>query len=226
MQKAKIRKLKLQNRIRPNENAQKWIGGLFLPIVALGFFFPWLGFAVLACMIIGLAIAFRRGRKWCDFWCPRGSFLEYFLTPVSPQKKLPKWIYSYKFRLLFIAVLFSFLIFNIALAWLSLEGIAFAFVKTLTITTIISIILAVFFRSRTWCVLCPVGTFSGLIGGKNDPLEISFAKCLSCTNCSRVCPMGQAPYQDRKVGTFKSKDCLKCETCVVNCPSGALRFKK
>ena len=213
-----------KKRVRPNEKWQKIVGGIFIPILVIGFYWPLIGLTVLGCMVIGLAIASRRGRKWCDCFCPRGNFLDIFLTPISPQKKLPQWFYSYKFRLIFIAILFSFLIFNIVRAWPDITKIGFAFVKTLTITSVLSLIAALIFRARTWCIVCPVGTFSGLIGGKKRPLKIDYARCLNCTNCERVCPMGLAPYKDKKKGILQSRDCIKCGTCIENCPTKALSF--
>jgi len=209
---------------RPNEFLQKLVAVFFLPIIIAGYFFPWIGLSIFACMIAGLGISFSRGRKWCDWYCPRGSFLDVFLSPFSPQRKLPAWFYTYSFRLTFIGLLFSFLTFNVYYAYPDLSRIGFAFVKTLTITTILSIILAYFYRARGWCVVCPVGTFSGLIGGTNTPLKVDYGKCLNCTTCERVCPMGLVPYKDKKNGILQSKDCIKCGTCIANCPSGALSF--
>lgn len=209
---------------RPNSGKQKILGGLFLPILVAGFFFPWIGLSIFVCMILGLFIAIKKGRKWCDWYCPRGSFLDAYVQPLSPQKPLPKWFYAYSFRLTFITVLFSFLTFNIINAWPDLTGIGFAFVKTLTITTILSLIFGLTFRARAWCVVCPVGTFSGLIGGKKNRLKVDYSKCINCTNCERVCPMGLSPYKDKKEGFLQSPDCIKCGTCVLNCPVGALKL--
>jgi polyferredoxin len=216
--------VRVRPRFRPNEYLQRILGGLFLPILVAGYFFPWIGLSIFACMIAGIAISFRSGRKWCDWMCPRGSFLDAYLTKISPQRPLPTWFYSYKFRLTFITLLFSFLTFNVVRAFPNPTLIGFAFVKTLTITTILSVILAIFFRARGWCVVCPVGTFSGLIGGRNMPLKVDFGKCLNCTACERVCPMGLIPYKDKREGYLKSLDCIKCGTCVRNCPVGALSF--
>jgi ferredoxin-type protein NapH len=211
---------------RPHQKQQKILGLIFIAILIIGFFYPYIGFSILTCMFAGLLIAIKNGRKWCDWWCPRGSFLDEYIAHISPQKPLPKWFFQYKIRISFIVILFSFLLFNIYLAWPNLENIAFAFVKTLIITTIFSIILAIFLRARVWCVLCPVGTFSGLIGGQKNSLKIDNTKCTSCTICQQVCPLSLAPYQDRELGKLKSKDCLKCNTCVVNCPKKALCFLK
>ncbi len=216
--------IKTKTAERPNSKGQKLLGGLFVPIIIAGFFYPWVGLSILACMIAGMVIAIKKGRKWCDWWCPRGSFLDYYVSRFSKQKPLPKWFYDYRFRLTFITLLFSFLTFNIYKAWPSFAGIGFAFVRTITLTTILSLILAYFFRARSWCVVCPVGTFSSLIGAGKMPLHVSFAKCLSCTSCAVVCPMGLEPFKDSHHGQLQSNDCIKCESCVTNCPTNALTF--
>ena len=219
-------KLNLKSPIRPNQKRQKIIGGLFLPILAVGFFVPWIGFSILGCMVAGLIISIKNGRKWCDFFCPRGAFFDAYLSKISSQKSIPQFLYQYKIRIPFILLLFSFLSYNIYNAWPSISMIGFAFVKTLLLTTFLSIVFGIFFRARMWCVLCPVGTFSGLIGGKKNKLYVDFGKCLNCTNCARVCPMGLCPFKDKLKKTLQSRDCIKCGTCVKNCPTGALRFKK
>jgi NAD-dependent dihydropyrimidine dehydrogenase PreA subunit len=58
------------------------------------------------------------------------------------------------------------------------------------------------------------------------PLAISYEKCLSCTTCSVVCPMGIEPYKDRATGTVVNNDCIKCSSCVTNCPTNALSFNE
>lgn len=205
---------------RPNSHVQKYIGMTLIPLIVAGFYFTWVGYMVLVCMLAGIVISIKSGRKWCDFYCPRGSFLDYYITPISRGKKLPGWFYNYTFRLVFIAALFTFLITNVVLAWPNATAVGFAFVKTLTITTIISVIFGVFVRARTWCVVCPVGTFGGLIGGKKKPLKIDKEKCVDCATCERVCPMGLAPYKEK----LPNRDCIKCSTCVENCPTKALKF--
>ncbi len=108
-------------------------------------------------------------------------------------------------------------------AYPNYDWMAFAFIQTLTITTVLALILALIFRARAWCIICPVWTFSWLIWGKNKPLFIS-SKCIDCKKCEMVCPMGLAPYKDKKTGKLQSLDCIKCKTCVYNCPVKALNF--
>ena len=198
----------LKKSARPNEKLQKISAAFFLPLLLAAFFWPILGFAILLCMFSGIFFALKNGRKWCDFFCPRGAFLEIFFTKISPQKSLPQFFYSYKFRLFFIFLLFSFLGFNIFSAWPDVQKIGFAFVKTLFATTIFSFFLAIFFRARAWCILCPVGTFAGILGGQKNPLQINFYKCANCTNCRIVCPMGLSPFHDKKK--------VRCKVAIVS----------
>ena len=51
--------------------------------------YPVLGYFIPACMVLGIGIAMFKGRKWCDWYCPRGSFVNTMLRPLSPEKKIP-----------------------------------------------------------------------------------------------------------------------------------------
>lgn len=209
---------------RPNSQIQQIIWALFLPILALWYFVPAIWYSILVCMIAWLWIAQWQWRKWCDWFCPRWSFLDAYVMRLSPQKKLPNWFYSYKFRLSFIWALFTFLLYNIYNAYPDLSNIWFAFVKTLTITTILSLILALIWRARSWCVICPVWTMSWLIWWGRWALKVDIWKCINCSMCEKVCPMWLAPYKDKSIWTLQSKDCIRCWTCIKNCPVWALRF--
>lgn len=210
-----------QNKTR--QITQLILGALFLPMIAIGFFWPFLGAAfILFCMLAGIITGFFNGRKWCDSSCPRGDFLESYLGKISANKNLPDWFYSYKFRLFAMALLFSFLFTNIYLAWPSQQAVAFAFVKTLIASTIIAIILGVFSFSRAWCMVCPVGTASSLASRKKNQLFIDKTKCSSCNLCQKSCPIKLNPAQDKNRGRLQSKDCLSCGSCVLNCPKKAL----
>jgi len=58
----------------------------------------------------------------------------------------------------------------------------------------------------------------------SDKLKIDFFRCFDCTTCKRVCPVGLAPFRDKKLGELQDNSCIKCKACVFRCPSGALRF--
>jgi DNA-binding transcriptional ArsR family regulator len=63
--------------------------GLLLVAVG-GWFEPLLGFLLIGCMLgaIGIA-AYGKGRMWCDWMCPRGSFLDLVLARLSRKSRIP-----------------------------------------------------------------------------------------------------------------------------------------
>jgi ferredoxin-type protein NapH len=71
----------------------------FLRFLAAGWFLPLIGYFIPLCMLMGIGIASFRGRSWCDWLCPRGSFLDALLKKVSRNKKIPQVFRSTPLRL-------------------------------------------------------------------------------------------------------------------------------
>lgn len=61
----------------------------------------------------------------------------------------------------------SFLAYRIVASGGSLIAVGAIFVSICLITTIIAIILALAFKSRGWCAICPMGTIQDQIGKVN-----------------------------------------------------------
>ncbi len=81
---------------------------------------------------------------------------------------------------------------------------------------------------RLWCrSLCPLGGFYALVG-RVAPLRLRFqpARCSSCGDCSRVCPVAEVlvPSLDHGTEQIRSGDCTRCGRCVDCCPEGALTY--
>jgi ferredoxin-type protein NapH len=200
-----------------------WYG---LPLVVIGgWFYPLLGFLLLGCMAGALGIAWFKGRAWCDWMCPRGSFYDLFLDRLSAKRRIPAFFRSTKTRIAVIILLFAVLGVQIYFAWPSMEGIGLAFVIVLTVTTSIGIVLGIAVHPRTWCHICPMGTIANWMSGGKKPLRISEA-CISCGICDKTCPMQLAPSLDREGGVLTDNDCIKCGTCIAACPKKALAFEK
>jgi ferredoxin-type protein NapH len=49
-------------------------GVLFFTLLAFGWLYSLIGYFIPLCMIAGIGIASWKGRKWCNWMCPRGSF--------------------------------------------------------------------------------------------------------------------------------------------------------
>jgi len=200
------------------------VAPLFIVILAAGWFYPWLGFFIPLCMFLGIGIAFFRGRKWCDWFCPRGSFYDSLIKPVSPQKKIPSLFKDMRFRLAVLVVLMLAMTVNLMVRWPYAEKIGAFFVLLLTVTTALGVVLAVIFHQRSWCSFCPIGTVINLMSKTTFPLKIDSQLCIECKACGSVCPIQIAPYKFKKDGIeiIQDSDCLKCNLCIAACPKKAL----
>jgi ferredoxin-type protein NapH len=198
-----------------------WIG---LPVVIVGgWFFPKLGFFLLLCMAGANAIALYKGRAWCDWMCPRGSFYDLFLKRISARREIPAFFRKMGFRLAVLFVLIGALGWQVAVAWGDLDRVGLAMVRVLTITTAAGLLLGTVYHQRIWCHICPMGTLSNYLSEGKQPLTVG-AACVDCRVCSRVCPMQLKPYEYKEQGIMGDNDCIKCTTCVAACPKKALSF--
>ncbi|NQT23453.1 MAG: 4Fe-4S binding protein [Candidatus Omnitrophica bacterium] len=142
----------------------------FLPIIVIGgLFFPVLGYLVIGMMAFFLPLAFFKGRYWCWNLCPRGSFLDIVMSRCSSGKALPVFILKGWGRIvvLSLALFMSILIFSIIKKGGNFLIIGAIFVAICLGTTIVSIILALLTRHRSWCAICPMGKAQSRISKLN-----------------------------------------------------------
>ncbi|HAK87489.1 MAG TPA: 4Fe-4S binding protein [Nitrospiraceae bacterium] len=196
-----------------------WLG---LPLVVVaGWFYPKLGYLLLGCMVGAIGVAFYKGRAWCDWMCPRGSFYDLFIRKISMNRKIPAFFRKDSVRLFVLAVLIGVLGSQIYIHWGNADAIGLAMVMILTVTTIVGIILGVTYQQRIWCHICPMGTIANRMSEGKKPLNIN-EMCVDCKICSKVCPMQLKPYEYKESGVMGDNDCIKCSTCAVACPKNAL----
>lgn len=202
------------------------MGLLFVVIVILGWFYPLLGYFIPFCMLLGISIALRKGRKWCDWYCPRGSFYDGLISAISPKKQMPAIFRKMYFRVTMLAVLMTLMMVNLIVRWPDPLKMGMVFVVMLTVTTTLGIILALVFHQRSWCMVCPIGTLTNIVGMNKAMLKIDSNLCIECKLCAKVCPVQIKPYLYKKEGMqpMKDSDCLKCGLCVAVCPAKALNF--
>jgi ferredoxin-type protein NapH len=195
-----------------------------LPVVLIGgWTFPLLGFFLLLCMFGAVGIAFYRGRAWCDWMCPRGSFYDLLLDRLKRSDSIPAVFKTNSFRGIILGLLVTVLGLQIYHAWGDSVAIGRAFVRVLTVTTTAGIVLGAVYKPRAWCQICPMGTLaSWLSRGQKQPLHVT-EHCRDCKLCERVCPMQLKPYES-KSGYMHEGDCIKCSSCVAVCPARALSF--
>lgn len=130
----------------------------FLPLIVIGgLFVPLLGYLVVAMMAFFLTMAFFRGRYWCWNLCPRGAFLDIVLSKISLNRPVPKVFPKQWFRWLVFVLFMCYLTFRIVQTGGSFIAIGAVFVGMCVLTTVISIILGITTKHRSWCAICPMG---------------------------------------------------------------------
>ncbi|MFH0732887.1 MAG: 4Fe-4S binding protein [Candidatus Omnitrophota bacterium] len=66
---------------------QLLMAGPFLVIVIAGWRYPLLGYFIPLCMILGVSMGLFKGRVFCNWLCPRGSFYDVCIK-ACPTKAL------------------------------------------------------------------------------------------------------------------------------------------
>lgn len=203
---------------------QLLLGIVFIAILIFGWHNPLLGYFIPLCMLLGIGIGLVRGRKWCDWYCPRGSFYDVFISKISSKRKIPGIFRGMHLRIGVLLALLLLMAFNLFRRWPNPSRIGMFFVTLITVTTLLGVILAIIFHQRAWCLVCPIGTVVNLIGKSKYPLKINSDLCAECKLCSKVCPIQIKPYSFKNKGIqiVKDADCLKCNLCILACPKLAL----
>jgi ferredoxin-type protein NapH len=211
--------------IKSRKKKQSVLGTLFMLLLIGGWFYPLIGYFIPLCMIFGIGMASVKGRKWCDWFCPRGSFADTYMKAISPEKVIPDWLRSRSVRIGILLFLMTMLTIQMIRLWPDPYAIGKFFIVLLTITTGIGIVLAAIWHQRGWCYICPIGTISSWVGKNRYPLGMDSEGCITCKACSKLCPMQLAPHEMKeKVEMSFKGDCLKCGLCVATCPKDALAF--
>ncbi|MDX9826334.1 MAG: 4Fe-4S binding protein [Spirochaetia bacterium] len=130
------------------------IGGIFVPI---------LGLALAALMVTAIIMTRRKPRSFCSTLCPRGKALGYIMRGTTKRRALPKFMLSIKFRRLLCGSMLFCVIGNLARTGGSIQGIGTVFWVLCVLSLSAGLILGFFFKPRSWCAICPMGTLQDTI---------------------------------------------------------------
>lgn len=199
---------------------------VLVPLVCVvGWLVPVLGWFFPLCLFAVMGVGMFRGRWWCDWLCPRGSFLDLSLNWLSVKRKIPRFFRSWGMRGFWMVLLMGVMAWKLPLAWPSTEKMGMVFVMMLTVTTYVGVVLGTVIHPRIWCTFCPGGTMGMLVGKNKYTLKIDSEECTVCKTCEQVCPLGLAPYEFKSTGIVATDaDCIKCRLCLDPCPQKALSF--
>ena len=209
-------------------NVQGYLYWVLLTFLIAGMFYPAVGLLAIICMLAPVAVSFFKGRYWCGNFCPRGSFYDHILAKFSPQKPIPAIFRAKFFRVVVLLLIMTAFSLQMYFAWGDLAAMGMVFLRVILLTTLVGIVLGLFFHQRAWCAFCPMGSLASWIAERRKPLPLMVSDaCISCKLCTRVCPMQLEPYRAKgSANGFDAADCLKCGRCVDSCPKKALSFRK
>lgn len=94
-------------------------------------------------------------------FCPRGIFNDVILSKITRNVKPPALLRSTAFKVAFLV----FLIVNLVWGLYNAKNFAqagFVFVRLVSLTTAIAIVLGFYYQQRTWCGFCPMGFLATL----------------------------------------------------------------
>ncbi|MFA6899721.1 MAG: 4Fe-4S binding protein [Desulfurivibrionaceae bacterium] len=212
--------------MKEKKNRKYWQIALapLVPLVVIGgYFLPYLGYVAISMLLLMLTLALFRGRYYCGWFCAMGSFHERVLSLVSRQKKMLPVFKAQWFRWIVFVLMMGLLTLRLVLSGGDPEKIGATFVMMWSIATGLAIGMGLVWKPRSWCSICPMGLFQGLLGPRVYRLKVGEG-CRECGLCEKVCPIETNPGSMRSIGIVKSADCMRCGNCVVNCPAKALSF--
>lgn len=229
------------NRIFTSLRRYAW---LFVFLVALGgLIIPHLGLLIIPMMCTLAIMGLFRGKHWCGNYCPHGSLFDGLLLKWSRNKRIPLF-FRHKLTMAALFVWFMFMlgsrlvqVFNTWGAEPFWESLGAVFVTNYLMVTVAGTILALLVSSRTWCSVCPMGTFSALLYALGTRLGLNRGTdkkitlhsphlCRECGHCSRVCPLQLEPYKQLDEHNQVSEAmCIRCSTCVEHCPIRVLSLR-
>ena len=151
----------------------------FFVLSIVDFRFGVLGFICMGAPIIQALKG--NGKVHCVKYCPRGSFLGQVVDRLSRGYKMPKFMKNNRFKdgLLFLMVVM--LTISMSHANGDYSKIAFTMFRFMGSSFIVGILMGIFFKGRSWCVICPMGRATSkiqqvqltldLMINKKEPLE-------------------------------------------------------
>jgi polyferredoxin len=145
----------------------RYVSVLFIVAVGIGgYFYPVIGLAVPALMLLALAINFRSRRLFCSSVCPNGRALSVVAVPASRGRRLPAFLVEPGMR----RILCGFMLFCMVNLLVRYGGGGIAavgrvFWSVYLIAVGISVVVGMAFKPRSWCAFCPMGTLQDTVAG-------------------------------------------------------------
>jgi ferredoxin-type protein NapH len=156
--------------------------GIIVIIISIGgIFYPKLGYFLLVVFAALAVIAPFRGRWFCGNLCPRGSFNDFWLGPISRRARIPPVLQSMLVRVPIFIVLMGFMVARIVATEGAVDKVGMVFVTMCILTTALAILFGISIAPRAWCTFCPMGTLQRSLGREKYQLKVDRERCIECS---------------------------------------------
>ena len=151
-------------RAYPSVHKEHWISIVFVFTIAIGgIFVPEIGLALAALMVAAIVMTLKKPRSFCSGVCPRGRSLGSIMHKTSKRQALPQFMLSTKFRRL----LCGFTMFCVVGSLVRTGGVIHQVGTVFWVLCVVSLsaglVMGFFFKPRSWCAICPMGTLQDTI---------------------------------------------------------------
>jgi len=156
--------IRKEAKMKKKKNQQHWTWIIIISFFILGFLDSRFGILGLICMGAPMYHAIKgEGKIHCSKYCPRGSFLGKFLQTLSMQTQLPAFLRTRKAKNTVLIIMISVFSFSMYHTGFVYDKMAFAMLRFMAMSFMIGIVMGIFFKPRSWCIVCPMGHGAGLI---------------------------------------------------------------
>ena len=150
--------------MKKRKSHQKWSWIVIVTFFALEVVDTIFGLLGIICMLMPLYHALKgRGRVHCSHYCPRGSFFGRFLEKISLENTLPEWMRKKRFKHILLGLMLTMFSISMYHTGGNINKVAFGILRFLFLSSILGIVLGIFFKPRSWCQVCPMGHASYLV---------------------------------------------------------------
>ena len=140
------------------------LASVFVFAIALGgILVPEIGLVLAGLMIAAIVTTLIRPRSFCSGVCPRGKALGFIMRRNKRRKALPGFMLTVEFRRLLCGSTMFCLIGSLIRTRGSIHGMGIVFWALCGISLSAGLVLGFFFKPRSWCAICPMGTLQDTI---------------------------------------------------------------
>lgn len=143
---------------------QSWSWIFMIGFLLLSIFDIRFGLLGFICMGAPIYHALRgKGKIHCSKYCPRGSLLGKFVSRISFENELPHYMRGKKAKNILLTLMLTMFSISLYHAGFEVKAVGFALFRLMSASLALGIVMGIFFKPRSWCVVCPMGHATGLI---------------------------------------------------------------